>query len=255
MADAETLAKIAAVAHALIKGRADTSLAASIAAFATGKAQPADLDESGLMRLALDAMTEANRRLAEQQERIRFLEGLSVTDELTRVLNRRGFEERLQTLLGEATRFGRQGLLGIIDLDHFKPINDTHGHAAGDAVLSAVARTLRDGVRRTDAVARIGGDEFAVILADTPHAEGIKRLEEIAAQVNDLAVPHGDDEIRVRASLGIAPYSGGDTAEILFRRADQSMYCDKSRRRGGAPAARLAVAMPRPLGDAAADAA
>jgi GGDEF domain-containing protein len=143
-----------------------------------------DLDEPGrrLIEDLLEAAANAEQRIAEQRARIRYLENLSITDELTGVLNRRGFKLELERALARAERRGETGVLLLGDLNRFKAINDSLGHLAGDSVLRAVAHELRRSTRRSDYVARIGGDEFAVLMTDAHREEakvprGIRRQQ------------------------------------------------------------------------------
>jgi diguanylate cyclase (GGDEF)-like protein len=105
--------------------------------------------------------------LNQQNDRIGYLERLAMTDSMTGILNRRGFQAEMQRVLASARRFRETGVLAYIDLDEFKPINDTYGHACGDEVLCHVARLLERMTRGMDYVARLGGDEFAVLLVRT----------------------------------------------------------------------------------------
>ena len=175
-------------------------------------------------KAALEAAFRAERRMAEQQRRIARLERLAATDELTGVLNRRGFESALKRHLAEARRHHEPGVLVIVDLDGFKPINDTHGHRAGDEVLRRVARLLMDNVRETDYVGRLGGDEFAVLLTRTSHVDGIDRAECLDQRVNGMSVAWDGRMIAPRASFGFQTYGPGDDGEELIGQADEAMY-------------------------------
>jgi diguanylate cyclase (GGDEF)-like protein len=142
---------------------------------------------------------------------------LSFTDPLTGCLNRRGFEEAVEG----AVRDGRQFALVTLDLDDLKAINDSHGHAAGDAVLRTAVRTLQEAVRPTDSVGRLGGDEFAILLPDAP--------TEVAAQVLDRAVLALS--IAAPASFGLASFPlDGTTGDELFSYADAAVYGAKPKR-------------------------
>jgi len=118
---------------------------------------------------AFSAALSAERRIAELLDRVANLEETASTDDLTQVLNRRGFRAELERALAAAGRYGIKGMLIFIDLDGFKDVNDDHGHAAGDHILRTVACILNENVRETDYVARLGGDEFAILLP-TPRA-------------------------------------------------------------------------------------
>ena len=201
---------------------------------------------------ALEAAVQAERRMAGQRERIARLERLAATDELTGVLNRRGFESALKRHLAEAQRHDESGVLVIVDLDGFKPINDTYGHRAGDEVLRRVARLLVDSVRETDYVGRLGGDEFAVLLTRTSHLDGIDRAESLDRRLNGMCVAWDGRTIAPRASFGIQTYSPGDDSEELVGQADEAMYRIKRARaqlgNGRAnPRQRSAGTQPAPL--------
>lgn len=150
-------------------------------------------------------------------------------DHLTGLPNRQLFEERFARALGRAKREGHRLAVLFIDLDGFKPVNDTWGHAAGDAVLVEVARRLLDNVRESDIAARLGGDEFVVVLTEAVDRSGVV----IAARnlLQALAVPYALPEGRadVSASIGVAFYpEDGLAAEALLTVADQAMYRAKA---------------------------
>ncbi|HYV97131.1 MAG TPA: sensor domain-containing diguanylate cyclase [Gemmatimonadaceae bacterium] len=153
----------------------------------------------------------------------------ALVDGLTGLTNRDGFELEMKEALGEQMRFGWETSLVIVDVDHFKTVNDTHGHEVGDMVLRAVAQTLEDGVRTTDVCARVGGEEMALILKDTG-VDGARELaERLRVAVEALRVPFGGQEISVTASFGVATYptSVGEWA-ALYRMADRSLYDAKA---------------------------
>ena len=143
------------------------------------------------------------------------------TDPLTGLLNRAGLEERSRALLQPP---GRHGLM-MIDLDHFKPVNDVHGHRAGDEVLVEIARRLAAAVRGPDTVARVGGDEFVVLVAggaDPAVLQGLARRLQAAIRE---PVPFTGGTARVDCSIGITAYpQGGDDLDALLLRADRAMY-------------------------------
>lgn len=175
----------------------------------------------------------AEQRMSEQQERISFLEQLSVTDELTGIPNRRGLRSALGQTLASAGRHNEAGVLGFVDLDGFKEINDVHGHMAGDAVLRHVAKELKNHVRPSDVVARVSGDEFAIILKRCSEDQGHKRLRALQKSINATQVRYGGTTIPVRCSVGIKAFDGVTDAGALIEAADQSMYHDKMTRKGG----------------------
>jgi len=148
----------------------------------------------------------------------RDLAQISRTDPLTGSLNRRGFEERLDAELGESIRAGRPLTLVLIDLDDFKGVNDTHGHAAGDELLCWVVTTIGAALRPFDAIGRLGGDEFAVLLPGAARADAL----EVAARVRHTL------SSRIAATMGVASFPvDGAEREELHRRADAELYASK----------------------------
>ncbi len=166
----------------------------------------------------------AERKLADQNTRITQLEQISTTDELTGILNRRGFEEEFRRVLARARRHDEEGVLVYVDLDGFKPVNDTHGHAAGDEVLRQVGRILIDSVRGSDSVARIGGDEFCVLLVKTSRQYGTERAEALNRAMNSAVVSWNERQIAIRASCGLQAFTARDNAKELLSCADAAMY-------------------------------
>lgn len=183
-----------------------------------------------LLERALTAAAEAQGRIREQSAEIKRLRTLSVTDDATGLLNRRGFFDALSRAVDRGRRYGETGALLIIDLDGFKEINDTYGHAAGDHVLSAVARLLKQCVRSVDDVARIGGDEFAVLLNQTSPANAEERAKLIELYINGLVAPWRGRSIQVRASVGCQCFDADARPDEVFNLADVNMY---SRKTGG----------------------
>jgi diguanylate cyclase (GGDEF)-like protein/PAS domain S-box-containing protein len=161
------------------------------------------------------------------EERLRYL---ADHDDLTDLINRRRFEEELERHLVQVRRYGMTGALLVLDLDGFKAVNDNFGHRAGDEVLCSVADVLRRRLRESDVVARVGGDEFAVLL---PRA-GAQEAERVCQSLEE-AIPrdvHAPGEHRIHASVGFAPFTEGvmDIDDVLTA-ADASMYAVKAGRR------------------------
>lgn len=152
------------------------------------------------------------------------LERAALTDALTGTQNRRYFDDALKEYLDEFRRVNRPVGLLIVDLDHFKQINDTHGHDVGDEVLRAVGNCLKDMTRYHDVVARLGGEEFAVV-APNMDLEMMKRFaERIRRAIGDMAIVSGNARLKVTASAGLAVWDRKEPAEALFKRADQQLY-------------------------------
>ena len=151
----------------------------------------------------------------------------SKTDGLTGLSNRRYFVELLTRELARASRYDKPLSLVFIDLDHFKRVNDTRGHAAGDAVLVAVAGVLRDCVRELDVACRHGGEEFAILLPETP-LDGARELAtRLSTALAAKAIDVGEGEpVRITMSIGIASVSaaGSMTVDDFMRRADAALY-------------------------------
>jgi diguanylate cyclase (GGDEF)-like protein len=185
---------------------------------------------AGELRTCVDRMVEDGRQsvatlksqLAVYEQRLEEAERASATDALTGLLNRGGVERELATRIGAAAPF----CLVVVDLNGFKKINDTHGHAAGDALLQAFAREFRGQFRTLDAVGRWGGDEFVVLL-DCPAQEARNRLDSVHRWViGEYPIP-GAGKVAIDAASGIAEWRPGWTAEQLFAEADRAMYADK----------------------------
>lgn len=156
------------------------------------------------------------------------LKQLSVKDELTGVGNRRAFEDRISESISVFNRYGVKACLVCLDIDRFKSVNDTYGHAIGDRAIRALADVVSSMVRESDHVFRVGGDEF-VILAD---AEDIKAAVQLAEKVRTSVEEKSlIPERELTVSLGVAMISAGDTAESWFARADAELYRAKEKGR------------------------
>jgi len=152
------------------------------------------------------------------------------TDPLTGCLNRRALETRLRTEIRQAKRRGNMLAVLAIDLDHFKVINDTHGHPFGDLVLTGLAAIMKETARDTDAVARLGGDEFIVMLPDTGWEGALIFAERIRRRVDETTFSSPTASMRITISVGVALARGTDpiSAATLLQDADQSLYKAKS---------------------------
>ena len=159
-------------------------------------------------------------RLSQEEETAR-------TDGLTSLYNRRGFDAELAIFLERAAAIGSGLALIAMDLDHFKPVNDTVGHAAGDFVLRGVGKILRDGVRKSDLPCRVGGDEFIILLADLDEATARMRGEALRAAIGVMPHPGNEQGIRITASMGGTLYRPGERADELMKRADEILYAAK----------------------------
>ena len=198
---------------------------------------PAASDRSSLIEWALAVTAAADQRVAELESRLAYLESLTVTDELTMALNRRGFLMAFSRAIDAARRGGSTGVVIICDLDGFKAVNDHLGHAIGDTVLRQVATVLMRRVRKMDAVARLGGDEFALLLISASVTSAHRKCQTLAEELA-ATVQIGGRPIGMSASFGIAAYDGTEDEEALLHRADMAMYAEKRR-----------IGLPRALAD------
>ncbi|GLR63519.1 GGDEF domain-containing protein [Marinospirillum insulare] len=157
-------------------------------------------------------------------------EQLAVTDDLTGLYNRRHLMRILRRQKSLSDRGGYQFSIGFIDLDFFKQVNDTYGHAAGDAALVAVAKEINRTLRDVDYVARIGGEEFVVVLSQTDYAEALRIAERLRADIAQLKIDLGEGQptIALTASLGVATYRLTETLNDLIHRGDSAAYAAKS---------------------------
>jgi diguanylate cyclase (GGDEF)-like protein len=166
----------------------------------------------------------------EREEMVRSLEQLAITDGLTGVFNHRYFQMRLENEVKRAHRYKLPFALLMIDLDHFKDINDRYGHAVGDVVLSHVAGLLRASVRETDLTARYGGEEFAVVLTQTSLPDAVLTAERLRNAVSELPVHTAEGvALQVTVSIGVAACPDhGDNREALLQASDKALYAAKS---------------------------
>jgi diguanylate cyclase (GGDEF)-like protein len=150
----------------------------------------------------------------------------STHDALTTLYNRPYFDERIDEELLRARRYRRPLTVALVDLDHFKAVNDVFGHGDGDAVLRGIAQFLRDGVRRTDIVARYGGEEFAVVLPEADPHEAVAKLDRLRGDLARMTfpLPHAARDLTVTCSIGVAhwPIDGDDVGQLL-RVADERL--------------------------------
>lgn len=167
-----------------------------------------------------------------QTERVRALEAAASTCTLTGLLNRRGLDAALAAVVADHTRYGHTAAVALLDLNKFKPINDTHGHAAGDAVLRHVATLLRGHVRTSDVVARVGGDEFVVILRTVDVAAAQAKMAVLTSLIAKTPCVWRGEKLWVGAACGVAGTAEAGTAEDLVGLADARMYMHKGGTKG-----------------------
>jgi diguanylate cyclase (GGDEF)-like protein/PAS domain S-box-containing protein len=179
-------------------------------------------------------IVDALRDITDRQRAETLLKKLAFTDPLTGVSNRRRFEIELGRELAKQERLGAGAAGAVVwfDLDEFKGVNDSLGHAAGDQVLASVGEVLRATTRPYDVVARLGGDEFGVLVPHVDRVEASRLASRLLEALSSHVHQVGDRQVRVTASMGMARYpEGGRSSDELLRRADLAMY--ESKAKGG----------------------
>jgi diguanylate cyclase (GGDEF)-like protein len=160
-------------------------------------------------------------------DRLRRSEELADRDTLVPVFNRRAFERELNRVISFAQRYEVQASLIYFDLDGFKQINDRFGHPAGDAILLAVGETLAANIRESDLVGRVGGDEFAVILAKAGPEDARRKGAQLAEAISRTEITYQGHRLQVGAAYGSYTFDADDTGERALSRADEAMYANK----------------------------
>jgi len=160
-------------------------------------------------------------------DRLRRAEELADRDTLVAVFNRRAFERELNRVISFAHRYEVQASLVYFDLDGFKQINDRFGHPAGDAILLAVGETLAANIRESDLVGRVGGDEFAVILAQAGPEDARRKGAKLAEAISRTEITYQGHRLKVGAAYGSYCFAPDDTGERALSRADEAMYANK----------------------------
>lgn len=154
----------------------------------------------------------------------------ALTDPLTGLPNRAAWDERLALEMARWQRYGGELLVAIVDIDHFKRINDNYGHLAGDKVLKIIADELSKRLRKTDFMARFGGEEFSLLIPSTPLAGAEQLLETLRAAIEACPFHFKGERVTITLSAGVSAFASGERAEAVFERADQALYKAK---RGG----------------------
>jgi diguanylate cyclase (GGDEF)-like protein len=155
-------------------------------------------------------------------------EELARTDPLTGLNNRRAFHDLASVIVEQSRRHDRSYSLVVLDVDYFKRVNDTHGHGFGDKVLVKVAQIIADQARRSDVSARIGGEEFALIMPDTQSGEAARLAERLRRAIEDLVIASQQGRLRITASFGVAERGhGNEPLDSVIRRADKALYFAK----------------------------
>jgi diguanylate cyclase (GGDEF)-like protein len=171
-------------------------------------------------------------QLAHATAQLNDLEKVADTDTLSPIANRRAFVRELSRMMAYAERYDITTSLLFFDLNGLKQINDSHGHAAGDAVLVHTAGILQENIRGSDLVGRLGGDEYAVILNNVSEAQANAKAEQLIAAISTTPVPHEGQELRISSAVGVYTFGPGETPAIVIQRADEAMYKHKRALKG-----------------------
>ncbi|MBI6621472.1 diguanylate cyclase [Pseudomonas corrugata] len=152
----------------------------------------------------------------------------ALIDPLTGLPNRAAWTERLEQEVEQWQRHGNSLLIAMLDLDHFKRINDNYGHLAGDRVLKLIASVLRKRIRGSDFIARFGGEEFVLLVPDTPLAAGAKLAEALRAAIEACPFHFKGEPLTVTVSMGMTAFKPGERSELVLKRADEALYRAKN---------------------------
>lgn len=217
----------------------DEALLTALAAQASVAIDNADLYNK-LSELNLSLESKVNERTSElvrANERLstlnKELEELSITDSLTQAFNRLYFMDRIKQEVKRASRYGTHVSLLMLDIDHFKKVNDTWGHQAGDAVLAGIAELIKSGLRDTDLFARYGGEEFCLLAMAMDLAEAVKLAERLRQKIERAVFSYGAHHLKVTVSIGVCTWLPEikENFEELVRRSDAALYRAKEQGR------------------------
>jgi diguanylate cyclase (GGDEF)-like protein len=167
-------------------------------------------------------------QVAQLEARVEQLDELAHQDSLINLPNRRGFMRELERLCARVSRYGSGAAMLFVDLDGLKMINDTFGHRAGDESLIQVAELLTRGVRRGDVVARIGGDEFGILLENASEESAHETAARLVELICGCEFTHDGDELPLSVAIGVGMIDGNDPPEEVMARADEEMYRRKA---------------------------
>jgi len=183
------------------------------------------------MEIATD-ITE--RKQAEDELKLakKIAEEMAYNDELTGLNNRRAFFEQGYRIFKQSVRYNHSITIVMMDLDHFKNINDTYGHSAGDDVLKVISKQLKKMMREFDIIARMGGEEVAYILPETSKEEAVKLTERLRLEIENTSIVYQEEKIKITASFGICSCAALDeTLESMLTKADDALYIAKKKGR------------------------
>ena len=187
-----------------------------------------DVTDISSSKLLIEEIGRLRSQVAQLQARVEQLDELAHKDSLISLPNRRGFMRALERFIDRARRYDEASAMLFVDLDGLKMINDTFGHRAGDEALIQVAGLLVGGVRGSDVVARIGGDEFGILLAHSDEASALETAARLVDQIADCDFMHDGDPLPLSVAIGVGMIGPDDTALTIMARADEEMYRRKA---------------------------
>jgi diguanylate cyclase len=172
-------------------------------------------------------VVEAEKRIQELTDELHQMSEVAHQDYLTGTLNRRGMDEAFEREFSRSERSGSPISVALLDIDHFKKLNDTLGHDAGDEALVHLAKVVKSALRPTDVLARYGGEEFVIILPATDQAEGIAVMTRVQRELTKNFFMHNNERTLITFSAGVAQRKGQQTPEEVIKRADTALYSAK----------------------------
>ena len=188
----------------------------------------------GSMQYLQSELAASKQKVEKLHQELQSARGEALIDPLTGILNRRGFENSAKIIFADQAALGKGLCLLMVDIDHFKTINDTYGHLFGDKVIRAVAKTLKSKVRGQDSVARVGGEEFALLLAETDISGARTVAEYMRQTIEDCKIHRIDAQENIGGitiSIGVAEYTSGNSFVDLLGHADKALYASKKQGR------------------------
>ncbi|MCK5539371.1 MAG: GGDEF domain-containing protein [Deltaproteobacteria bacterium] len=171
---------------------------------------------------------DANKKVEVLKKQMEKVKQEIIIDPLTRTYNRRAYDEKINQEMMGYQRYGRPTALAIIDIDHFKLVNDTYGHRTGDGVLRVLSEVMKKEIREIDVLARYGGEEFALILPHTPYQKALDVAERIRQKVEDSRFTYKGKPFSVTISIGVGTLKENDTLDSYVERVDQALYRAKN---------------------------
>ena len=184
-------------------------------------------DDADVQRL-VEEISRLRGQVAQLQERVEQLDHLAHQDSLIDLPNRRGFLRELERLIARVSRYDAKGAMLFVDVDGLKTINDTLGHGAGDEALIQVADVLSRGVRKSDVCARIGGDEFGILLENADEKSAHETAGRLAEMIAGCDFMHDGESLPLGVAIGVGLIDKDDTAQSVMARADEEMYRRKA---------------------------